>query len=768
MTLPSPPLLEGVGFSPTVLDRHGTLLRMGLTDDEKYRVFTPLAEVSPQLVQAVLLYEDRHFYQHPGVNPLAMARAELSMLGGSRRMGGSTLTMQVVRLRLGLDTSTLRGKLVQMFRAVQVEWHHDKRAILEAYFNLAPYGGNVEGVGAAARLYFHRDARRLTLSESLALAVVPQNPGKRSPLNGSGLAEARATMHRLWAERAGHAAELVVPMPLRVHGPASLPFAAPHATTEVLEQAARAAAHAGAAQGSARARPAPGAGRHVTTLDAPLQAFLEARLREFTVRGRPWRVRNAAALLLHWPSMEIRALAGSANFHDARIAGQVDGTRARRSPGSTLKPFIYGLALDQGLIHPQTLLLDTPRSFGGYDPENFDRLYRGPLPAHEALRASRNIPAIWLAARLSPDLFTLLRRAGVGFTQDAEHYGLSLVLGGAEVTMRELAGLYAMLANGGVWRPARLRQDEVDNASTEQSVPLLSPEAAHVTLRMLEDPNRTLRTAGGEVPLRFKTGTSNGFRDAWTVGVAGPYVLAVWVGNFDNTANPLFVGGEVAAPLYLDLVRALGQRIDLADRVPAQEAGLGLVRLPVCVETGDTDTTLCAQTVPTWFIPGKSPSRPSGIYRTIWVDEATGLRACEPSSGTREEVWAFWPSDLRALFARAGIAKPVPPPFLPQCTAQDGGGGPAVPGASPRIRVPKEGVRYQRRVHDDARNTMPLSASADADATTLFWFAGETFLGTSAPDAPLMWRPESGHHVIRVLDDRGRATVRRMVVDTVP
>lgn len=235
---PKPPLLDGVPFSPLVLDRDGNLLRLGLSEDEKYRVRIRLNEVAPEMVRAVLLYEDRHFYRHPGVNPLSLLRASAGMLGGARRMGGSTITMQVARLRLGLSTTTLSGKFAQMARALQYEYHYGKGEILEAYFNLAPYGGNIEGVGAAARIYFRTTSGRLTRTESLALAVVPQNPVRRSPLNGPDFEAARARMQMLAdAEDApgggqgatasfgasGFALGRALP-PLRVYGPARLPF----------------------------------------------------------------------------------------------------------------------------------------------------------------------------------------------------------------------------------------------------------------------------------------------------------------------------------------------------------------------------------------------------------------------------------------------------------------------------------------------------------------------------------------------------------------
>lgn len=752
---PKPPLLDGVAFSPVVLSADGQLLRMGLTEDEKYRVRVTLHDVAPEAVNAVLLYEDRHFYRHPGVNPLSLLRAAFSMLGGSRRMGGSTITMQVARLRLSLTTDTLPGKLEQMLRALQYERHYDKNEILEAYFNLAPYGGNVEGIGAAARLYFHVPAARLSLSESLALAAVPQNPVRRNPLNGPDFEQARARVTRLAScdesEGQGKRGALRSGVfltndegslsPLRVHGPSELPFEAPHVSSALLSQSRR--------------------GEPVRTyIDRRLQQLMERALKGFAARGRRYGLNNAAALIIHWPSMEIRALAGSADFFNNAISGQVDGTRARRSPGSTLKPFIYGMALDQGLIHPRTLLEDSPRSFGGYDPENFDGIFRGPLPAEEALRSSRNIPAIMLASKLRPGLYAFLKRAGVELPFSEEHYGLSLVLGGAEVTMRELGGLYAMLANRGVWRQPRLFAGE----SAAPAVTLLSPEAAVVTLRMLEDEVHFVRSFSGPVPLRFKTGTSNGFRDAWTAGVAGAYVLVVWVGNFDNSPNPLLVGGEVAAPLFTDIAQALASSDrSFVDLVPRQQEGLNIIREKVCTATGDLDTSLCEDTTDTWYIPGRSPTRSSGVFRTILIDRETGLRACETVPGRTEEVvWEFWPSDLRNQFLQAGVVKPPPPPFGPGC------GQERISGMPPRMISPKDGVIYQRSLSALQRTGIPLEAGVDADAKALFWFVGGRFIGRAAPGETLLWYPEDGVQDLRVVDDRGRASSRKVTVRTVP
>ncbi|MDR0466041.1 MAG: penicillin-binding protein 1C [Deltaproteobacteria bacterium] len=741
---PKPPLLEGVAFSRVILDRNGQLLRLSLAADEKYRERAALRDFPPALIQATLLYEDRYFSLHPGFNPFSLLRAAAhTYLGGGRRMGASTITMQLVRLRCGINTGKISGKIEQILRAVQFERHYDKDELLEAYLNLAPYGGNVEGAAAAARVYFGKNAARLTTGEALALAIVPQNPTRRTPLKagqGGDFDRARQRLLELHqAEYANHAAQAA--LPLHILGPDKLPFAAPHVCAEL------------AADKNTDAGPVR------TTLDLEVQRRLEGMISRFAARNRAWGIANAAALLIHCPSMEIRALVGSADFHSAGLQGQVDGTRARRSPGSTLKPFIYALALDQGLIHPMTMLMDSPRSYGGYDPENFDKSFRGPLAARDALAASRNLPALGLAARLAnPDLYAFLRRAGTEFPHDAEHYGLSLVLGGAELTMRELGALYAMLANKGLWRPARLRADD-----PPQPTPLLSPEAAFITRDMLRDPAHAVRARTGHLPLHLKTGTSNGFRDAWTAGLFGPYALVVWVGNFDNSANPLLVGADTALPLFVDIAQNIAEYERLEDMTRELRRDLNVSRILACTVSGDIDVSLCPQTTETWFIPGVSPIAPSGVFRKILVDVKTGLRACVPEEGrTAEKVWEFWPSDMLRIFRRAGIHKPPPPAWAPDCANDQAAS------KGPRIITPKDHVIYRVRLSTPERNTLALTAGADAESGALFWFADKEFLGRCAPEEPLLWQARAGLHRLRVVDDKGRSHSRTVLIEAVP
>ncbi len=745
---PCPPPLAGVPFSTLITDRDGRPLRLGLAADGRFRLYARLNELPSRAVRAVLRYEDRRFWSHPGVSLPDLARSALHMLGGGRRMGGSTLTMQVARLRLGLKTGTLTDKLRQMLWALRLEWSHSKETILEAYFNLAPYGGSVEGIGAAAAVYFHKEPRALSDSEILALIPVPQNPPARRPApDNKAFFDAAARLQQAMDGERDKGVLTAAPSSLRVFRVRDLPMGAPHLATELLGT-----------------QPA---GHVRTTIDAALQDLLERQVRAHAGRGRVLDLGNAAAMIVHWPSREVVAMTGSTDFFDRSIEGQNDGTACRRSPGSTLKPFIYALGLDQGRIHPRTLVADLPRTFAGYTPENFDGAFQGPLPADAALRLSRNVPAISLASRLElPDLYDFLRQAGVRLEHDREHYGLALVLGGAEVTMRELAALYCMLADGGVFRPLVWTLPRQGDGHGRR---LLSPEAAWVTCDMLVSPDpdgAVVQPDGSFLPLRCKTGTSNGLRDAWTCGIVGPYVVCVWFGSFDNRSNPLLVGAGAALPLFRSISRALAARGPLPDPLARPAPSLHLARIPVCSETGDVDVSLCPEPhrqVDTWFLPGVSPVRDTGILRRVLVNRRTLLRSCTPDDDETDlRVMEFWPTEFAQSWARAGVIRPGPPAWEAGC-----GRFGAAAGAGPRIQEPRPGVTYYVP-HGQRACRLPLLAHADAGVKAVYWFCGNDCLGTARPGQTIVRELLPGDHVLRAVDDTGGSSSLPLRVRRVP
>jgi penicillin-binding protein 1C len=739
---PRTPLSARIPSSTAIFDEQGRLLRLTLASDQQYRLWTPLEDVTKEFVDALLLHEDQYFYRHAGFNPAALARAAVSSYSGGPRIGGSTITMQLARLMYGLNTRSVSGKLQQIARAMQLEMCYSKRDLLEAHLNLIPYGGNIQGIGAASLIYFDKAAARLDLAESLALVLIPQSPARRAPfgLEGEELRSARQRLFARWIEEHPRAADSAqhVAMPLQFGTLRELPFGAPHFADYVMKNAS---------------------GRAIrTTLDSRLQALTERVLAHYVRQRSSTGIHNASALLVDYRDMSVRAMVGSADFNSAEIGGQVNGTLAKRSPGSALKPFIYALAIDQGLIHPLTVLKDAPTSFGPYSPENFDGRFVGPITATEALARSRNVPAVSLSAQLTqPSLYEFLKVAGVSQLASERHYGLALTLGGAEVTPEETATLYAMLANRGRLAPLRYLTDE----SHEPGTRLLSEEASFMTLEMLRSaprPDDAYAQHRSNTPAAWKTGTSWGFRDAWTAGVFGPYVLVVWVGDFDGSGNPAFVGVEAAAPLFFRIVDAISANRKLVE--PAYRQPPRLERVDVCSASGDLPNAECPQTVSTWYLPGVSPIRVSQVHRRVWIDTRTGEQACPPydSAHTRSEVFEFWPTELLQLFAQAGMPRRRPPP-AGDCQRDMAGGTP------PKITSPVTAATYTIRAGRIGNESVPLAANADSEVRRLHWFVDESYVGTSAPGIALAWNPRgSGHYVVRTVDDRGRADSRPLDV----
>lgn len=736
--LPKPPLSEVSPSSRSVLAANGDLLRLTLASDEQYRLWTPLEEIASPMQQALILYEDRWFYWHPGINPWALLRAAGATATGSRRIGGSTITMQLARRAYDLDSRDVAGKLQQIFAALWLELRYSKAEILEAYLNYAPFGGNIEGIGAASRIYLGKSALSLSVPEALNLAVIPQNPRKRLGLdNGNvqpeALRDARGRLAREWAKQHSEDARFAEDNALQMSfgSRSRLPFRAPHMVDFLLRESGERVVN--------------------SSIDLTIQSVLERVLREYVKSRAGAGINNASALLVDASTMQVKAMVGSADYRNEALAGQVNGVFGKRSPGSTLKPFIYGLALDQGLIHPATILKDAPKSYGAFTPENFDSRFAGPIPAQEALIRSRNVPAVELASHLSrPSLYDFLKMAGVQKMATESHYGLSLVLGGGEVTMAELAQLNAMLANRGKWQT--LRYVTGKNADPEKPLTLLSEAASYITLDMLRQTPRPDTYAPARPAVAWKTGTSWGFRDAWTAGVFGRHVLVVWIGNFDGSGNPAFIGIEAAAPLFMRIVDALrAERLDPGEMAFTQPPDLQ--RIEICSASGDIPNDACRIRSQTWFIAGKSPIKKSTLHRSVLIDTRTGKVACKPGPHTRSEIFEYWPSDMAAVFQRAGMPLRQPP--------AGGCGGEAELQDPPSIVSPLRGVIHMRRLNN--AEPVYLRAEAGSNSTALLWFVDNTLVGRNKPGESLAWSaPQAGKYLVRVVDDQGRSDSREI------
>ncbi|MBW2690506.1 MAG: penicillin-binding protein 1C, partial [Deltaproteobacteria bacterium] len=656
---PKPDLKNYHGYSRAFFDKNGQLLRLTLADDQRYRLHIGLDQVAAEMKAATLLYEDQDFYQHPGVDILALVRAFWSSyVLRERLVGASTITMQVARLRWNLRTRSLPGKFTQILRALQLTRHYSKDEIFEAYLNLASFGRNIEGVEAASLIYFNKPARELSLPEALSLCVIPQNPVKRNPTTPEGyvhLKEARDSLFNRWVETRPDDIKksMFFELPMKIRPPEELPFSAPHFVNELDQRL-----------------PILEYGRIDTALDISQQKHVERLLRNYISKKADLGIVNGAVAVLNHQTMELEAMVGSADFWGLGIRGQVNGTTAKRSPGSTLKPFVYALAMDQGMIHPMTMLKDSPRRYAGFTPENFDQEFIGPVFAREALITSRNVPVAELQSRLdSPSLYKWLKNSGIQGLQEEGHYGLALSLGGVELTMLELLRLYAALPNGGVLRSIKMMQDEQDG----EGEIVLSQEASFLTLDILKDnppPSRPelIGQVDTDSEIAWKTGTSFAFRDAWAIGISGPYVIAVWIGNFDGSGNPAFIGRTAAGPLLFQIMHALDRGRAWTATGELKPGLMNLRKVSVCSLSGDLPNQYCPHTTETWFIPGVSPIKVSTIHRAVPINPGTGLRACRHRPGqTKLHIYEFWPSDLSRIYRQAGISLKVPPDYEADC-----------------------------------------------------------------------------------------------------
>lgn len=536
------PPVGPVAVSPEVLDRDGLLLRPFPLDDGRWRLAADLDKIDPRFIRMLIAYEDKRFYEHGGVDPLAVARAAWQFAVHGRVVSGaSTLTMQVARLLEPRAGRNLLEKLREMRRAIQLEARLSKDEILALYLALAPYGGNIEGVRAASLAYFGKEPRRLTLAEAALLVALPQSPEQRRPDRAPEVAAAARAKVVQRLEDAGI-----------FGGPeAELARRAPVAASRRPMPAI--AAHA--AEEARRERPAALSQR--LAIERGLQQKLEDLARE-RVRMLDPGVALAMMVVDHRTG-EVLARVGGADPQDKARAGALDLTRAVRSPGSTLKPFIYGLAFEDGLVHPETLIDDRPMRFGSYRPENFDLDYQGTVPVREALQMSLNVPAVALLNGVGAQRFAA-RLGGAGtrlILPSGEAPGLAIGLGGVGVRLEDLAALYAAVARGGEAVPLRERAADV---TTLPPVPhrLMSEVAAHYLAEVLAGTAPPRNALGGRIA--FKTGTSFGYRDAWSVGFDGKRTVAVWVGRPDGQPVPGMMGRTAAAPLLFEAFARIAPR----------------------------------------------------------------------------------------------------------------------------------------------------------------------------------------------------------------
>ncbi len=736
-----------------VLAEDGTPLWRFADANGVWRYPVQTAEVSPYYLDALLTYEDRWFYQHPGVNPFALARATWQNLTGARVVsGGSTLSMQVARL-LDPHSRTFHGKLRQLWRTAQLEWHLSKAEILNLYLNRAPFGGTLQGVAAASWAYLGKSPAQLTHAEAALLAVLPQAPSRLRPDRHPQRAqEARDKVLRRLGE-------------FQVW-PSS-------AVTEALEEPLLLAPRLEPSLAPLLARrlnrpDSPPLIR--TTLDATLQRRLEdlllgwrARLPEYT---------SAAILVVEEDSMAVRAYLGSVDINDAKRFGHVDMISALRSPGSTLKPFLYGMALDDGLIHSESLLQDVPRRYGDYRPGNFSMGFTGAVPASTALSSSLNLPAVQLLEAYGPKRFAAqMRIGGVPLALPAlAEPNLALILGGAGSRLEDLVSGYSAFARDGRSATIRLQPDD-----TLKERPLLSPGSAWIVRRILSGQARPDRDPRAELVQRpvlaWKTGTSYGFRDAWAIGVGPRYLIGVWIGRPDGTPVPGQFGLASAAPLMLQVHDVLTNRdsqrgISAPVKPVPANVGVAAICWPLGQPMSRSDPN-CRRQRFAWTLDNTTPptllalDQPLGVglMESVWVNPK-GLRVDAHCPGAQLKNIALWPAPLEPWLPRAERRDARLPAADPDCPP------PALAASSPLSIV---GVREgdQLRLPAASQQALRLKISALGGSGRRWWFLNGAPLGDSANQDSINASFEQlGRYQLSVLDEAGQtARIEFSVVD---
>ncbi len=720
--------------STVVSYRDGSPANVSLAPDDRWRIAVNPDEVDRGYVDALLTYEDRRFWWHPGVDPVAILRAALTNTSRGRRVSGaSTITMQLVRM-LEPRPRTPWSKVVEAHRALTVELWMSKSEILAAYLQFAPFGRNLEGVEAAALTAFGHRADALSDTEIATLLAIPQDPNRRypNPAHAEALRAGRGAVSARLPDLEVHETE---PVPT-----ALLPFPreAPHAARWL------------------RSRYPDRTALH-TTLDRDAQRVAEGAVAGVAPERADQGIHHAAVVVLHHPTGELRALVGGFRF-DGADGAQIPAFTAARSPGSALKPFVYALGIERGVAIPEQLVLDVPLRFSDWAPENYDRSFRGLVRLEDALSQSLNLPFVSILRDIGVDaLLSALRAGGVTRLSDEPgHYGLSAAIGGIEVRPLDLAQLYGALARGGTPVAAKVLPDE----PTVEGPRLFSAGAAWLTsraLRLRDRPDFPSRRDVTRMPptIAWKTGTSVGHRDAWAAGYGPEHVAVVWMGNLDQRPAAALVGADSAGPVLFDVLEGLREGSGGAAGPPPQE----LRSVEVCAFSGYLPGPACPQRSGALALARAVPTTPCPYHRLVDVDPRTGFAVsptCAAADGRVTEPRAYLsvPAAARRWFLNNHRDLAVAPPDDPSCPPADHGDG-------PRVLSPPSGLVVQLIPGVAAdRQEIPFEADHDEADTTLSWFVDGALHVQARADRRVWWTPSPGRHEVTVVDGSGRrATV---------
>jgi penicillin-binding protein 1C len=730
-----------VDYSVVVRDENNRFLRVFLNNEEQWCLPPEKSDTIPEkLKKAVSLFEDEYFYKHPGINPVSLLRAfKQNLSQGKIVSGASTLTMQVARIRHG-NSRTYWQKIKEITEAFKIECHYSKDEILKFYLDHAPYGANIQGIQAASYRYFDKTPKELSWAEAATLAVLPNAPGIIFPTTkGEALKRKRdRLLHKLfdkaYIDKSVYELAILEPIPAKIY---SFPMLAPHFARFVK---AREYQHKNIK----------------TTLNADLQKQVAQLTRLHMQRLRNSGIKNAAVLVTDTQTGKIKAWVGSQNFFDFETLGQVDGVLASRSSGSVLKPFLYGLAIDQGIILPQTLVKDVPTYFNAFSPHNADEKFQGIVTAQYALIHSLNVPAVRLlnAYGVYP-FYAFLKSAGVStLFREAEDYGLPLIIGGSEVNLFDMSKLYRGLAQGGVFTSI-IYQDADSLLLKEQNQALISQGSCNLVLNMLTDLKRPgleyhWRKFEHQHAIAWKTGTSYGHKDAWAIGVSPQWTIAVWVGNFDGEGNVQLAGTTSAGPLLFDVFNALPYNPELNwFKKPYDE----FKQIRICKTTGFLAGPSCTE-IDTVDAPiYMEPLRLCPFHKTIFVDKEERFAVCsecwKPGYHAKQ-VLSYPPDVVYQLRLRGQITEKIPE-HNPNC--------PAFTRTNPMEFIyPKDSsYLWLPRDFGGVRQKLICKLAHAHSQKNVFWYLNDVYLGTSDHEHTKTIDFTNGWQILRVTDEDGNS-----------
>lgn len=725
------PLPDKIEYSTIITDNKGTVIHAFLTKDQQWRMKTTLDELSPLLRKTIIQKEDRHFYSHPGVNLFAMGRALFrNITSGRRTSGASTITMQVARA-LEPKRRTYGNKLIEMFRAFQLEWKYSKDEILQLYVNLLPYGGNIQGVKSASILYFGKNPDHLSLAEITSLSIIPNRPSSlvMGKANDEIVRERNRWLQTFAKEKVFTQKEIADALqePLTATR-GTVPRMIPHLAYKLKQQ---------------------GGDIIHTNIRLNDQMKIEKLVEDYVRTLSLKNIHNAAVMVIDNSTHQVVSYVGSANFHDTTDGGQVNGAAAIRQPGSTLKPLLYGLCFDEGLLTPKMVITDVAINYAGYAPENYDRNYNGYVTTEYALGHSLNIPAVKGLRMLGKDKFAgeLIKCNFEQVRKDRQKLGLSMVLGGCGTTLEELTGLYSSFANDGKFiAPTFLKTDSAHAAKR-----VLTPAATFMINEILSKIDRpdfpvTWQSTEHLPKIAWKTGTSYGRRDAWSIGYNKKFTVGVWVGNFSGAGVADLSGATIATPLLFKIFNTIDYDSDQEWFSQPMDCELRMV----CSETGRVPADHCTNIVSDYFIPLISPTTACNNVQEVMVSEDEHIsycKSCAPETGYKKKLYKVVSADMQAYFSEKNIVYQQIPMHNPACEKIFKEGVPV-------ITFPVSGAEYLINRKDP--EPLQLTCQTGNDVQQVYWYINNRFYKSSNAKTKQFFVPEEGPVKISCTDDKGR------------